>query len=142
MLTGSFCQFFMRYGFLKVREFLFLNCPFSPQVSVYPKKELPFFILFTAGLCSFTALLALLTHQYPDSMGVSLCLLLLYCSHISAFSGDCPNHSDVGFCPLALHPGESRQLPAHLVPSPPLKDVVECVIVFVCCYARTSLLQP
>ena len=40
------------------------------QVSVYPKKELPFFILFTAGLCSFTALLALLTHQYPDSMGV------------------------------------------------------------------------
>ena len=41
------------------------------QVSVYPKKELPFFILFTAGLCSFTALLALLTHQYPDSMGVS-----------------------------------------------------------------------
>ena len=39
-------------------------------MSVYPKKELPFFILFTAGLCSFTALLALLTHQYPDSMGV------------------------------------------------------------------------
>jgi hypothetical protein len=37
---------------------------------VYPKKELPFFILFTAGLCSFTALLALLTHQYPESMGV------------------------------------------------------------------------
>ena len=40
-------------------------------MSVYPKKELPFFILFTAGLCSFTALLALLTHQYPESMGVS-----------------------------------------------------------------------
>ena len=39
------------------------------EVSVYPKKELPFFILFTAGLCSFTALLALLTHQYPESMG-------------------------------------------------------------------------
>lgn len=37
---------------------------------MYPKKELPFFILFTAGLCSFTALLALLTHQYPESMGV------------------------------------------------------------------------
>ncbi|XP_067124667.1 suppressor of tumorigenicity 7 protein homolog isoform X3 [Centruroides vittatus] len=36
---------------------------------VYPKKELPFFILFTAGLCSFTALLALLTHQYPEPMG-------------------------------------------------------------------------
>ncbi|XP_069142276.1 suppressor of tumorigenicity 7 protein homolog isoform X2 [Argopecten irradians] len=40
------------------------------EVSVYPKKELPFFILFTAGLCSFTALLALLTHQYPEPMGV------------------------------------------------------------------------
>ncbi|XP_033105512.1 suppressor of tumorigenicity 7 protein homolog isoform X1 [Anneissia japonica] len=39
------------------------------EVSVYPKKELPFFILFTAGLCTFTALLALLTHQFPDPMG-------------------------------------------------------------------------
>jgi hypothetical protein len=39
------------------------------EVSVYPKKELPFFILFTAGLCSITALLALLTHQYPEPMG-------------------------------------------------------------------------
>nr|XP_045607751.1 protein ST7 homolog isoform X6 [Procambarus clarkii] len=39
------------------------------EVSVYPKKELPFFIVFTAGLCSFTALLALLTHQYPEPMG-------------------------------------------------------------------------
>ena len=37
--------------------------PAFHEVSVYPKKELPFFILFTAGLCSFTALLALLTHQ-------------------------------------------------------------------------------
>ena len=45
--------------------------PTFHEVSVYPKKELPFFILFTAGLCSFTALLALLTHQYPDSMGVN-----------------------------------------------------------------------
>lgn len=40
------------------------------EVSVYPKKELPFFILFTAGLCSVTALLALLTHSYPEPMGV------------------------------------------------------------------------
>ncbi|KAL3853114.1 hypothetical protein ACJMK2_016690 [Sinanodonta woodiana] len=40
------------------------------DISVYPKKELPFFILFTAGLCSFTALLALLTHQYPEPMGI------------------------------------------------------------------------
>ncbi len=36
------------------------------DVSVFPKKELPFFILFTAGLCSGTAMLALLTHQYPE----------------------------------------------------------------------------
>lgn len=43
--------------------------PAFHEVSVYPKKELPFFILFTAGLCSVTALLALLTHQYPDPMG-------------------------------------------------------------------------
>ncbi|XP_018908532.1 protein ST7 homolog isoform X1 [Bemisia tabaci] len=44
--------------------------PAFHDVSVYPKKELPFFILFTAGLCSFTALLALLTHQYPMYMGI------------------------------------------------------------------------
>lgn len=43
--------------------------PAFHQVSVYPKKELPFFIIFTAGLCSFTALLAFLTHQYPEPMG-------------------------------------------------------------------------
>lgn len=54
------------------------NIPFFPptvtpafhEVSVYPKKELPFFILFTAGLCSFTAMLAMLTHQFPELMGV------------------------------------------------------------------------
>ncbi|CAG0879644.1 unnamed protein product [Cyprideis torosa] len=44
--------------------------PAFHDVSVYPKKELPFFILFTAGLCSFTALLTLITHQYPEPMGV------------------------------------------------------------------------
>lgn len=43
--------------------------PSFHEVSVYPKKELPFFIIFTAALCSFTALLALLTHQYPETMG-------------------------------------------------------------------------
>ncbi|XP_074594394.1 protein ST7 homolog [Brevipalpus obovatus] len=43
--------------------------PAFHELSVYPKKELPFFILFTAGLCSFTALLALLTHSFPDPMG-------------------------------------------------------------------------
>nr|XP_033773427.1 suppressor of tumorigenicity 7 protein-like isoform X2 [Geotrypetes seraphini] len=44
--------------------------PAFHEVSVYPKKELPFFIHFTAGLCSFTAMLALLTHQFPELMGV------------------------------------------------------------------------
>ncbi|CAK8685609.1 unnamed protein product [Clavelina lepadiformis] len=37
-------------------------------VSVYPKKEWPFFIIFVGCLCSFTAMLAILTHQYPDLM--------------------------------------------------------------------------
>ena len=45
--------------------------PSFHDVSVYPKKELPFFILFTAGLCSFTALLALLTHSYPEAMSTA-----------------------------------------------------------------------
>ncbi|VFV31457.1 suppressor of tumorigenicity 7 [Lynx pardinus] len=40
------------------------------HVSVYPKKELPFFMHFTAGLCSSTAMIALLTHQFPEIMGV------------------------------------------------------------------------
>jgi len=43
--------------------------PLFHDLSVYPQKELPFFILFTAGLCSCTALLALLTHQFPEPMG-------------------------------------------------------------------------
>ena len=52
------------------------------EVSVYPKKELPFFILFTAGLCSFTAMLALLTHQFPELMGVfAKAVSLLHRSH-------------------------------------------------------------
>lgn len=42
--------------------------PSFHELSVYPKKELPFFIVFTGGLCTFTALLALLTHRYPDLM--------------------------------------------------------------------------
>lgn len=54
--------------------------PSFHEVSVYPRKELPFFIIFTAGLCSCTALLALLTHQYPDSMGHLAKSLLTYIS--------------------------------------------------------------
>lgn len=54
--------------------------PSFHEVSVYPKKELPFFIIFTAGLCSFTALLALLTHQYPEPMGIMAQTLLNWLS--------------------------------------------------------------
>lgn len=54
--------------------------PTFHEVSVYPKKELPFFIIFTAGLCSFTALLALLTHQYPEPMGIMAQTLLNWLS--------------------------------------------------------------
>ncbi|CAO2599568.1 Suppressor of tumorigenicity 7 protein-like [Lemmus lemmus] len=44
--------------------------PTFHHVSVYPKKEVPFFIHFTAGLCSSTAMIAFLTHQFPEVMGV------------------------------------------------------------------------
>lgn len=44
--------------------------PTFHEVSVYPRKELPFFILFTAGLCTFTAMLAMMTHQYPEPMAL------------------------------------------------------------------------
>ena len=52
--------------------------PAFHEVSIYPKKDLPFFILFTAGLCTFTAVLAVLTHQYPDSMGTVAKTLLVW----------------------------------------------------------------
>ena len=48
--------------------FLLLCFSGHHELSIYPKKELPFFILFTAALCSFTAMLALLTHQFPEPM--------------------------------------------------------------------------
>ena len=41
------------------------------EVSVFPERETPFFIMFTAGLCTFTALIAFLTHQYPDHMAIA-----------------------------------------------------------------------
>uniref|UniRef100_A0A2K6V5P8 Suppressor of tumorigenicity 7 protein-like n=1 Tax=Saimiri boliviensis boliviensis TaxID=39432 RepID=A0A2K6V5P8_SAIBB len=40
------------------------------HVSVYPKRELPLFIHFTAGFCSSTAMIAILTHQFPEIMGI------------------------------------------------------------------------
>ncbi|XP_078188882.1 suppressor of tumorigenicity 7 protein-like isoform X6 [Callithrix jacchus] len=45
------------------------------HVSVYPKKELPLFIHFTAGFCSSTAVIAVLTHQLPEIMGILLKLI-------------------------------------------------------------------
>jgi len=54
--------------------------PSYHEVSVFPKKDLPFFILFTAGLCSGTATLALLTHQYPDYTAYVARLLLQWAS--------------------------------------------------------------
>src|SRR5690349_14358571 len=61
----SFSLFYFFFNFsLSFSELL----PAFHELSVFPKKELPFFILFTAGLCSCTALLTLLTHQYPDKM--------------------------------------------------------------------------
>ncbi|XP_015781630.1 protein ST7 homolog [Tetranychus urticae] len=59
--------------------------PAFHNVSVYPKKELPFFILFTAGLCSVTALLALLTHSYPEPMGALAKILISWFSLPVAF---------------------------------------------------------
>lgn len=59
--------------------------PTFHQVSVYPKKELPFFIYFTAGLCSSTAMIALLTHQFPEIMGV-------FAKAVSMISRTCVEH--------------------------------------------------
>jgi hypothetical protein len=84
--TSALIGFIIEYIFIHYkcvecadRELL----PSFHEVSVYPKKELPFFILFTAGLCSFTALLALLTHQYPDSMGVSQLKRLFFHTYLT-----------------------------------------------------------
>lgn len=50
------------------------------ELSVYPKKELPFVTLFTAGLCSGTALLAIVTHQYPKPAAQIIRTLIQYAS--------------------------------------------------------------
>jgi len=38
------------------------------DLSVFPKKDLPFFIRFTASLCTMTALMVFITYQYPELM--------------------------------------------------------------------------
>ena len=62
LLTDFLIIFFKQIKFNSI----FLIISAYHEVSVFPKKDLPFFILFTAGLCSGTATLALLTHQYPE----------------------------------------------------------------------------
>ncbi|XP_062521285.1 protein ST7 homolog isoform X2 [Corticium candelabrum] len=42
--------------------------PAHHELSVYPKRELPFFILFTGFLCTFMAGLSVTTHHYPGLM--------------------------------------------------------------------------
>lgn len=66
----SSCQYQVQLSSTLIFHPFFLVAPAFHEVSVYPKKELPFFILFTAGLCSFCAMLAMLTHQFPELMGV------------------------------------------------------------------------
>ena len=63
-MSNPFIPVYVRFTFC----FPFLSILDYHDISVYPQKELPFFILFTAALCSFSALLALLTHQFPDPM--------------------------------------------------------------------------
>lgn len=59
------------------------------DLSVYPGgKELAFVTLFTAGLCSGTALLALLTHQYPKSANALLSALLSYSAQGLGYIGE------------------------------------------------------
>lgn len=48
------------------------------RVSVYPQKEIPFFILFTAALCSSSAALALLTYRFPEQMGYAANMVLVW----------------------------------------------------------------
>lgn len=42
--------------------------PAFHYVSVYPKKEWPLYIMVVASVCTITAVLAVLTHQYPELM--------------------------------------------------------------------------
>jgi len=49
-------------------------------VSVYPKKECPFFIVFVACLFTFTGTIAILTHYNPDMvMSVARYILEVRC---------------------------------------------------------------
>ncbi|XP_063462428.1 suppressor of tumorigenicity 7 protein-like isoform X8 [Pan paniscus] len=76
------------------------------HVSVYPKKELPLFIHFTAGFCSSTAMIAILTHQFPEIMGIfAKAVLGLWCPQPWASSGFEENTQDLKSEDLGLSSG-------------------------------------
>ncbi|XP_018875025.1 suppressor of tumorigenicity 7 protein-like isoform X5 [Gorilla gorilla gorilla] len=76
------------------------------HVSVYPKKELPLFIHFTAGFCSSTAMIAILTHQFPEIMGIfAKAVLGLWCPQPWASSGFEENTQDLKSEDLDLSSG-------------------------------------
>ena len=50
--------------------------PTFHEVSGYPSKEVPFFILFTGALCSVSAVSAVLTYQFPEMMSDAAQLLI------------------------------------------------------------------
>ncbi|THD21685.1 Suppression of tumorigenicity [Fasciola hepatica] len=79
--------------------------PSFHDISVYPKKDVPFFILFTAVICSLTAVLACLTHVYPEQMGwLSKKTLHWFFSPMHYLFEKLENML------LALSPGSSRKL--------------------------------
>ncbi|XP_063508072.1 suppressor of tumorigenicity 7 protein-like isoform X5 [Pongo pygmaeus] len=76
------------------------------HVSVYPKKELPLFIHFTAGFSSSTAMIAILTHQFPEIMGIfAKAVLGLWCPQPWASSGFEENTQDLKSEDLGLSSG-------------------------------------
>ncbi|XP_063462440.1 suppressor of tumorigenicity 7 protein-like isoform X17 [Pan paniscus] len=80
--------------------------PTFHHVSVYPKKELPLFIHFTAGFCSSTAMIAILTHQFPEIMGIfAKAVLGLWCPQPWASSGFEENTQDLKSEDLGLSSG-------------------------------------
>ncbi|XP_063481782.1 suppressor of tumorigenicity 7 protein-like isoform X11 [Symphalangus syndactylus] len=80
--------------------------PTFHHVSVYPKKELPLFIHFTAGFCSSTAVIAILTHQFPEIMGIfAKAVLGLWCPQPWASSGIEENTQDLKSEDLGLSSG-------------------------------------
>ncbi|XP_032010875.1 suppressor of tumorigenicity 7 protein-like isoform X2 [Hylobates moloch] len=80
--------------------------PTFHHVSVYPKKELPLFIHFTAGFCSSTAVIAILTHQFPEIVGIfAKAVLGLWCPQPWASSGIEENTQDLKSEDLGLSSG-------------------------------------